>query len=163
MPHRTICTALLVVFTAAALSVGAAADGPIPYPTGFRDWAVVKSVLIQSGNPSFATEGGIHHIYANPAALAGYRSGSYADGATIVYELVETHETNHAITEGARLRVDVMVRDSKRFASSGGWGFERFKHGNEQERAVGDKTEEMCFGCHRKQEAKSFVFSVVRE
>jgi len=151
--------ALLFVLLVGALSADAAA--PIAYPTGFRGWTHVKSALIGPSHPAFATEGGIHHIYANPAAVTGYRTGKFADGATIVYELLETSEANGVTTEGARRRLDMMTRDSARFASTGGWGFERFMHGREEERALGESGGAKCYDCHKKQETA--VFSVLRD
>jgi hypothetical protein len=150
---------LLFILLVGALSVDAAA--PIAYPTGFREWMVVKTALIGPSHPAFATEGGIHHIYANPAAVAGYRTGKFADGAIIVYELVETTEANGVTSEGARRRLDMMTRDSARFASTGGWGFERFMRGREEERALGEGGGTKCYDCHKKQDTA--VFSVLRD
>jgi hypothetical protein len=152
---------LLTVLLLAAASVDAAA--PIAYPTGFREWMHVKSAIVGPASPAFATEGGIHHIYANPAAVAGYRTGKFADGATIVYELLETTEANGVTKEGARRRLDMMTRDSARFAATGGWGFERFMHGREEERALGEGGGATCYDCHKKMEATSLVFSVLRD
>src|SRR5215831_18690316 len=81
-------------------------SGAITVPAGFREGAHVKSAIVLAGHPAFATEGGIHHIYANPAALAGYRSGRFADGAVIVYELLETREADGVMSEGPRRRID---------------------------------------------------------
>jgi hypothetical protein len=89
---------LFFVFLVGALSVDAAA--PIAYPTGFREWMLVKSALIGPSHPA-------------------------------------------------------------RFASTGGWGFERFMHGREEERALGEGGGAKCYDCHKKQETA--VFSVLRD
>jgi hypothetical protein len=130
------------------------------YPDGFREWALVKSAVIVATHPAFATEGGIHHIYANAVARSGYGSGSFQDGAVIVYELLEAPETGGVMSEGRRRRVDVMVRDRARYAATGGWGFKRFA-GNEQHDLVGEKATAMCFSCHQRQ-VPNFVFSRYR-
>ena len=149
---------LVSVFASIALAAGS-----VSFPKEFREWAHVKSATILAGHPAFATDGGQHHIYANPAALIGYRTGNYADGAIIVYELTDIQETNGVVNEGARKRVDVMVRDAKRFASTGGWGFGRFMGTNQTEQMLDEKGAAACFACHGRQTAKSFVFSAFRE
>ena len=52
---------------------------------------------------------------------------------------------------------DMLERDEKAFASTGGWGFEGFK-GNSRDRIVSDP--QSCFSCHQRQAAATgFVFS----
>ena len=80
------------------------------FPMGYRSWTHVKSALVGPAFPSFDTQGGIHHIYANEKAMEGLRSGHFADGATLVFDLVEAREKNGLTTEGPRRRVDVMTK-----------------------------------------------------
>lgn len=134
---------------------------PVAYPDDYRIWVHVKSALVTSAHPAFPTEGGIHHIYANPKAAEGYRTGQFPNGSVIVYELLETHEKDGVITEGARRRIDVMVKDASRYESTGGWGFERFPGASQGERAVRDAAT-MCFACHTHAEEHGFVFSRMR-
>jgi hypothetical protein len=65
-----------------------AADPQVPYPAGYRNWHHVKSMVIDKGHPLYEAFGGIHHLYANPKAVAGYKSGKFPDGATIVFDLL---------------------------------------------------------------------------
>jgi hypothetical protein len=74
---------LLVLMTMLPASAALAADPEVPYPTGYRDWHHVKSMLIEQGHPLFDAFGGIHHLYANPAALEGYQSGRFRGHAGI--------------------------------------------------------------------------------
>lgn len=148
-----------IVLAGALFVCGLAADEAAMYPKDFRDWAVIKSAIILKGHPAAASEGGIHHIYGNPAAVAGYASGKFADGSVIVYELVEMNEKDAMMTEGARRRVDLMVKDSKRFAATGGWGFERFMGSNQTDEQVREGAKAKCFDCHAHAEAHGFVFS----
>jgi len=70
-----------------------AQDKPaVPYPDGFRSWTHVKSLIVGPDHESFAKRGGIHHYYANDKAVAGYRTGSFPDGAIIVDEAVVTKD-----------------------------------------------------------------------
>ncbi len=62
----------IIGITAVFLAMDAtAADAPVPYPQGYRDWHHVKSMMINPGHPLHDAFGGIHHLYANPAAVSG--------------------------------------------------------------------------------------------
>jgi hypothetical protein len=141
-----------------------AADAPgVAFPAGYREWTHVKSMVIESGHPLYQAFGGIHHLYANDRAMQGYRSGRFPDGAVIVFDLLDAHAADHAITEGARKVVGVMHRDATRYAATGGWGFEAFKGDSTTDRAVGTKAATACFQCHQAQKAREFVFSRLRK
>jgi hypothetical protein len=111
---------------------------------------------------AFATEGGIHHIYANKTALTGFKDGSFEDGSILVYDLLSLSEKGGIGTEGARRRIDVMVKDAKRFPASGGWGFGRFI-GDDRERNVLTSDVKTCYQCHEKRKTQGFVFSELRK
>jgi Cytochrome P460 len=158
-------TALLLVVLGAALAGASAlaADEPVPYPTGYRDWTHVKSMVINQGHPLFDAFGGIHHIYANPRAVTGYRTGKFPDGSVIVFDLLEATAANNAVQEGARKVVGVMHKDAAKWKATGGWGYEGFKGDSTSERAVGANAATACHGCHTQQKAKEFVFSSLRK
>lgn len=138
-------------------------EAQIPYPEGYRDWRHVKAMVIQKGHPLFEAFGGIHHIYANKKAIQGYKAGHFADGSVIVFDLLEAAPAENALTEGARKVVGVMHKDAKKFAATGGWGFEGFGGGDKGNRVVGGKAAEACFGCHAPQKDHDFVFSRLRD
>lgn len=144
-----------------ALSANAVAQN-VPYPNGYRDWHHVKSMVINSGHPLFDAFGGIHHLYANKKALKGYAKGSFANGSIIVFDLLEANNADNAVTEGKRKVVGVMHKDSKRYAATGGWGFEGFKGDSKTERAVGANAAKACFSCHEPQSKRDYVFSNLR-
>ena len=159
--RRQIACALL---GAAMLAVPAAQAGDgVPYPAGYRDWKHVKSMVIQPGHPLHASFGGIHHLYANDKALAGYKSGRFPDGSVIIFDLLEAEAKDNAITEGKRKVVGVMHKDAKKYAATGGWGFEGFAAGNPANRAVKDQAKTACFDCHAPQKDKDYVFSSPRD
>src|SRR5215469_18954525 len=86
---------LMLLATAAfadSFALWAQIDDMASFPKEFRKWAHVKSVLVGPQSAAFATEGGIHHIYANDKALEGYETGKFPDGSVIVYDLLETKE-----------------------------------------------------------------------
>jgi hypothetical protein len=154
-------TLLILVLAAAGVAL-AADDAVVPYPDGYRAWTHVKSMIINPGHSLYASFGGIHHIYANSKAMEGYRQGHFADGSVLIFDLLEAVSADNAITEGKRKVVGVMHKDSKRFAATGGWGFEGFAAGNSSERAVADKAATACFACHEAQKEHDFVFSSYR-
>lgn len=152
---------VLFIILMLGLSPVRAADS-VPYPEGYRAWHHVKSMVIEAGHPLYDGFGGIHHIYANPKALQGYRSGRFADGAVIVFDLLEAKRDDHAIVEGPRKVVGVMHRDARRYATTGGWGFEGFR-GDTRERVVAAQAETACFQCHASQRERGYVFSQLRD
>jgi hypothetical protein len=155
--YRLVLGAL---FTSAALSVGALdAAEPVLFPDSFRHWVQVSTGLIMHGtNPQLETEEGMHHIFANPKAVAGYASGTFADGSILVYELREATQRNGVIVEGGRKRVDVMIKDARLHGGTGGWRFERFWSDDRTHDAV-PESGAACFQCHSKASAQGFVFS----
>jgi hypothetical protein len=152
--------ALLFAALAASLPVQAA---DVPYPAGYRSWTHVKSMVIEPGHPLHASFGGIHHLYANAKAMQGYQSGKFKDGSVIIFDLLEAKPADNAINEGARKVVGVMQRDAKKYAATGGWGFEGFAGGDRSKRAVGANAKTACFDCHAPQKHTDYVFSTWRE
>ncbi|MCZ7599664.1 MAG: cytochrome P460 family protein [Gammaproteobacteria bacterium] len=148
----------------AGLSLPAAAAGDsIPFPEGYRDWRHVKSMVIEQGHPLFDSFGGIHHLYANDAAVNGYRQGSFPDGAVIVFDLLEAVHADSAVTEGERKVIGVMLKDAQKFADTGGWGFEGFAGGDPANPVVGADAASACFACHASEADSDFVFSTLRD
>ena len=159
MTHRLIplCLALGLVGAAYAASPE---KSSVAYPTGYRKWALVKSMVIYSDkHPLFAEFGGLHHVYANAEAMrALVKGGTFPDGSVLVLDLHEAKDENGAWVEGSRKLVGVMEKDRARFKATGGWGFEAFKGGSQTERTVTDASAQ-CFACHQKQKDNHFVFS----
>ena len=133
------------------------------FPTEFRTWAHVKSMLVGPRSQAFATDGGIHHIYANDKALEGYESGKFPDGSVIVYDLLETKEVLGNTIEGQTRRVDVMVKQSERYASTGGWEFMSFSGNDQSNGTLSAVREATCAGCHANKKDHDFVFSEFRK
>jgi hypothetical protein len=159
---RTLPT-LLIGLLATGFAAGAAAVAdPVPYPARYRDWTHVKSMVIEAGHPLFDSFGGLHHLYANDKALQGYREGRFPDGSVIVFDLLGAVSADHAVIEGPRKVLGVMLKDSHRYAATGGWGFEGFVGDSTTERAVGANAATACFGCHTARDGNDYVFSSLR-
>lgn len=154
----------LAILAVALIAHGDEPSGEVAYPEGYRAWMHVKSMVIEAGHPLYDAFGGIHHLYANEKALEGYGSGRFPDGAVIVFDLLEAVDSGNALTEDRRKVLGVMEKDSKRFAATGGWGFEGFAAGDAGERVVGRNAGTACFDCHAAQAADSdYVFSRMRD
>ena len=138
-------------------------NGEVDYPSLYRSWTHVKSAVIGPANPAYERYGGIHHIYANDNAMEGYRTGQFPDGAVIVFDLLQANETAGMTVEGPRKFIDVMAKDSKRFASSAGWGYEEFKGDSTSERPLSEQARTACYLCHARQLGRDSVFSVFRK
>ena len=154
---------LVVISVMSATSISAAAESaPVAYPQDYRNWHHVKSMVINPGHGLYDSFGGIHHLYANKLAVQGYKSGKWPDGAVIVFDLLDAKSADSAITEGNRKILGVMQRDTRKYAATGGWGYEGFKGDSKTERAVGQNAATACHQCHTAQKDSAFVFSKLR-
>lgn len=159
--HASHLMAIVAVSAALASALRAApqgerAGGTIAFPEGYRSWTHVKSTIVGPEAQSFATNGGLHHFYANGRAVEGYRSGVFPDGAILIDDLLEVKSTAPGTSgEGARRRVAVMVKDGRRFADTGGWGFEVFR-GDARDGSLSPDGRAACHGCHKKADAGVF-------
>ena len=125
---------------------------------------VVKSLVVGAAHQSFPNRGGLHHYYANDKAVAGYRTGTFPDGAVVVDEAVFTKEGEGGATglqlEGERRFLDVMVKDAQRYKSTGGWGYEHFDRDDTTGR-LSAEDRATCSACHSKAPT-DHVFSRIR-
>jgi len=134
------------------------AGNKIAYPDGYRNWTHVKTMVLHQGHPLANPFMGIHHVYANSKAVKGTQSGKFEDGSVLVFDLHKYLTKDNASTEGDRILVGVMVKDSRHYADTGGWGFEGFKGNSRSQRLVNDGGKG-CFGCHTSQRNHDYVFS----
>jgi len=154
---------LPVVVLVFNFALTAQVDETPSFPKEFRRWAHVKSVLVGPQSPAFATEGGIHHIYANEKALEGYASGKFPDGSVIVYDLLETKEVAGNTIEGQTRRVDVMVKQNDRYASTGGWEFMSFSGNDQTSGKLTVARQGSCASCHAHRKDHDSVLSEFRK
>ena len=132
----------------------------IKIPAGYRDWKLI-SVAHEAGNLN-----DLRAVLGNDAAIKAYRDGKrpFPDGAIIArlaWTYTPSDENNkvfgrdQSFVAGAPTNVQFMVKDSKRYAATGGWGFAQFKDGQSADAAVG----RTCFACHEPVEDRDFVFT----
>lgn len=124
----------------------ASASSPIygvTIPEGYRDWRLI-GVAQETGALNE-----LRAVLGNAPALQAYRVGAlpFPDG-TILVKLAWKHEQSTefapAFVPGEATTVQVMVKDAKRYAETGGWGFGRFING----KPVDEAQHETCFACH---------------
>lgn len=164
-PFLRVVGVVLAVVSAtffSALHGGEMVQNRVAFPAGYRDWVHVKSGVIGPTFPMYETEGGIHHIYANRKALAGFSTGTFEDGSILVYDLLSLSEKSGIGTEGARRRIDVMVKNGKRYAATGGWGFARFMGDDHDHDVLTPEVTKVCYQCHQKRSKYGLVFSDLR-
>jgi hypothetical protein len=132
----------------------------ITIPPGYRDWKLI-SVAHEEGNLN-----DLRALLGNDVAIKAYREGKlpFPDGtiiARLAWSYVPSEENNkvfgrsQSFVAGAATNVQFMVKDSKKYATTGGWGFAQFKDGKPAEAAL-LKT---CFPCHEPVKARDFVFT----
>ena len=132
----------------------------ITIPPGYRDWKLI-SVAHEAGNLN-----DFRAVLGNDVAIKAYREEKlpFPDGtiiARLAWSYVPSEENNkvfgraQSFVAGPATNVQLMVKDSGKYAATGGWGFAQFKDGKPADEAV-HKT---CFPCHEPVKARDFVFT----
>jgi hypothetical protein len=157
---------MLKLLASAVSAMGLFSIGPaspprqIANPEGFRSWTHVKTAINDPQHAQYGRYRGIYHIYANPLAMQGYRTGKFPDGAVIVFDLRDVVTTGYHSVTGERRFIDVMEKDAGAFPTTGGWGYEEFAAGTGKKLSESDPgMAARCHGCHVTQAARDFVYS----
>jgi hypothetical protein len=104
---------------------------------------------------------GLHLIYVNRSGLERLKRGSstpYPDGTVFADDVRNFSVDDGAYRQGNRKALTVMVKDSRKYASTGGWGFQAWVAGDPTKPIVNDARKQ-CFGCHMAQKGNDDVFS----
>ena len=130
-------------------------------PPGYRDWRFVSLAREE------APLDDIRVILGNDTAIKAYREGRvpFPDGtilARLAYGYEASEENNEAfgrrqsfVAGHPKNGVQFMVKDSKKYAATGGWGYAQFNDG----KAVEDSMLEPCHPCHQAMKSRDFVFT----
>ena len=147
----------------------------IKMPAGYRDWALISVARVGGALNDLRAKLG------NDVAIRAYREGKlpFPDGtiiARVAWKQVTSEENNKAVrpiverglgnavaesllTEsfvaGPATNVQFMVKDSKKYASTGGWGFAQFTNGKPD----GEAVHKTCFSCHEPAKDRDFAFT----
>ncbi|MGB7770875.1 MAG: cytochrome P460 family protein [Pseudolabrys sp.] len=141
----------------------------ITIPDGYRDWRLI------SVNHLAGAGGKLKQVRAqvgNDIAIKAFREGKlpFPDGTVIAalhWNEASSEENNKVLDIGfpgvglqssvaqSAENVQFMVKDSKKYAETGGWGFADFKNGKPGNEAL-HKT---CFACHQPAKDRDYVFT----
>jgi hypothetical protein len=135
----------------------------ITLPPGYRDWRLI-SVAHEEGNLN-----DLRAILGNDVAIRAYREGTipFPDGtiiARIAWSYVPSEENNKAFGHHQSFvpgpapawYLQFMVKDSKKYAATGGWGFAQF---DKDGKPVDEAKLKTCFSCHEPLKTGDFVFT----
>lgn len=132
----------------------------IKVPPGYRDWTVI-SVAHEAGNNN-----DLRVVLGNDVAIKAYRQGKlpFPDGAIIArlaWSYVPSAENDkvfgreQSFVAGPPVNLQLSVKDSKKYAATGGWGYAQFKEGKPASEAI----HETCAPCHVPAKAHDFVYT----
>jgi len=133
----------------------------IKIPAGYRDWKLI-SVAHEAGKLD-----DLRAILGNDIAIETYRAGKqeFPDGtviARLAWAYTPSAENDKAfgqpqsfVAGPPKEGVQFMVKDSEKYAATGGWGFAQFDDGKPADVTL-LKT---CFPCHAPAKAHDFVFT----
>jgi Cytochrome P460 len=128
-------------------------------PPGYRDWKLI-SVAHEEGSLN-----DLRAVLGNDVAIKAYREGKlpFPDGAIIAriaWRYVPSEENNkvfghpQSFVAGPPTNVQFMLKDSQKYASTGGWGFAQFSDGKPDEVVA-----QACYSCHVPVKARDFIFT----
>lgn len=166
----SLAMAFIVVGTVASVTLAAnGADSEtaplfgIKIFPGYRDWRLI-SVAHEEGNLN-----DLRAVLGNDVAIKAYRGDKLPlpDGtiiARIAWNYVPSEENNKAFGRAQSFvpgaapdwYLQFMVKDSKQYAATGGWGFAQFDKDGKPANEAMHKT---CFPCHESAQTHDFVFT----
>jgi hypothetical protein len=151
---------LISVGTMLAKPVG----GDVLFPRNFRNWFVVNSMIVTKDSPISSEIGGMHIIYVNARGLPTLKTGGplpYPDGTVFADDVHEFSAKDGSYVEGSKKAVAVMVKDAKKYPTTGGWGFQAWAGGDVSKPLVPDAAHAVkaCFTCHTPHKDQDYTFS----
>jgi hypothetical protein len=134
----------------------------ITVPDGYRDWKLISVAHEEGSLHSFAA------VLGNEVAIKAYREGKlpFPDGAIIAalhYRHVPSEENNkvfgqaQSFVPGPPTNVQFMVKDSQKYAATGGWGFGHFNASDGK--PANPAFMKPCFPCHAQVKDSDLVFT----
>src|SRR5215469_753622 len=139
----------------------------IKIPAGYRDWR-----LISVNHLAGSTVKQVRAQLGNEIAIKAFQEGKlpFPDGTIIAalhWNEAPSDESDKVLASGfpgaglqsfvagSAVNVQFMVKDSKKYASTGGWGFADFTAGKPGNEAL----HQTCFPCHEPAKARDYVFT----
>jgi hypothetical protein len=146
--------------------------GELLLPMNFEKWVFVGSPLtpnaLNGGKANFPE---YHNVYIEPGSYDIYqKTGVFPEGTIFLKELQLTLPKENA--DGSRTEpsgrgyfpgkfngADVTVKDSKRYAETGGWGYYNFNHFEPKAKTATVKSKDECAYCHMASAKKDEVWT----
>jgi hypothetical protein len=148
------------------------ADGDLILPKDFEKWVYVGSPLtpnaLNGGKANFPE---FHNVYIQPWAYDEYQKTNVFPEGTIMFKELQltlpgqnpdgsrTEPSGRGYFPGALNGADVTVKDSKRYADTGGWGYYNFHHYEPKARTAKLKPKTECGFCHQASAKKDEVWT----
>ncbi len=140
------------------------ADGKLEFPENFREWIFLSAGRGMTYGPSANPDGPpqFDNVFVNPAAYRAFMtSGRWPEQSIFVLEIRKA-KSEGSINKGGQFQgdttaVEVLVKDSKRFADTRGWGFFEYDAEGRGPVAKLPKTA-TCYGCHAANGAVEHTF-----
>ena len=136
-------------------------------PQGYRGWKLIAVSRITTPRGSQ-----LRAMLGNDIAIKAYQEGKlpFPDGAMIAalhWSEVSSGENDKVLASGfpgagirsfvpgSGINMQSMIKDSKKYAATGGWGFGDFTNGQPGNAALMNT----CFACHLPAKDQDFVFT----
>lgn len=134
------------------------APNGITMPEGYKNWRLIA--------PSHRTDNNtLRVVLGNDIAIEAARTGKtnpWPDGAILgkVVWKDKVHENWPAATvPGNLVHAEFMIKDSKKYSSTGGWGYARWLGMEQKPYGKDDSFEKECVGCHTPVKHNDYVFT----
>lgn len=136
-------------------------SGELLLPKNFEKWVFVGSPLtpnvLNDGKANFPE---FHNVYMEPGSYEIYqKTGVFPEGTIFLKELQlmlpgespdgsRTEPSGRGFFPGKLNGADVTVKDSQRYADSGGWGYYNFNHFEPKAKTAKVRSRGECAYCH---------------
>lgn len=155
---KKIYLVLALLSAATAQAEEKVAPNGVAMPAYFKEWRVI-------GVSHRLDKESLRAILGNPAAIEAARQGNtnpWPDGAIlakIAWKQTTLAEWPEAIVPGELQHVEFMVKDSRRYAKTGGWGFARWLGKDQIAYGQDAAFDQECFSCHTAVKGRDYVFT----
>jgi len=147
-------------------------DGDLILPKNFEKWVYVGSPLtpnaLNGGKANFPE---FHNVYMQPWAYEEYQKTNVFPEGTIMFKELQltipgqnpdgsrTEPSGRGYFPGKLNGADVTVKDSKRYADTGGWGYYNFHHSEPKAPTAKVRPKTECAYCHMANAKKDEVWT----
>jgi Cytochrome P460 len=149
------------------------ASGDLILPKDFHEWVYVGSPLTPNAlNGGMAGFPEFHNVYIEPGSYEIYKKTNVFPEGTIFFKELQltlppaenpdgsrTEPSGRGYFPGPWNGADVTVKDSKRYADTGGWGFYNFNHYEPKAPTAKLKSKDECAFCHMASAKKDEVWT----